>query len=127
MKTRADIEAMSEDERQIKTAALRGWTDCGKIEGRHGRLFGKSPVQKVPLLLPDYLNSHDAMHSALQVMDKRQREQFVVCLEESDPAWCFHPKAYIGYIEHPADSIFDTFINRSAKDLNAAFLMVMMK
>ncbi len=138
---------MNDEERRIATAEVCGWTevalvpcqtqqpgDCpradttpvwkGRRPGMNWKNLKGEPVDVGPEVVPYYLNSLDAMHTALQLMNKRQKECFVACLD--DGGECPKPDSYIGYIEHPPDSIFDTFINRPARDLNLAFLTVML-
>lgn len=75
MKTREEIEAMFDEERRIRTAEIRGWTDVGVRFTSYDELgitcvLGTDPVNRMKnRRIPDCLNSLGAMHEAEVVFE----------------------------------------------------------
>lgn len=143
-----EIQKLSDEQFMIMTAELCGWTQIA-IHPWHDQLPGDpcradttlvlkgirpnskwvnlkgEPAQVGLQVVPFYPISLDAMAQALSILTKNQKECFAACLEESCEK-CSEPDSYIGYMEYPPDAIFNTFIHRSARDLNTAFLAVLL-
>lgn len=107
MKTREQIEAMSDEERRIKTAELCGWKFKKSDIWISKRWFNPDggPTESFP---PNYLNSLDAMYGAEKTIPILDRAWFVSALMEvagGEHFLCYHA---------------------TARQRNVAFLMVML-
>lgn len=137
MKTREEIEAMTDEERRIKTAELCGTMDrwvlrkrglfyCPDAKGytsdirdawilteaeanKHVYPHDK-PVTKHRAPMPDYLNSLDAMHEALKTM----------------PDELYWPNFYDTLAEVVRGYVQRDIMEATARHRNEAFLMVML-
>ncbi len=128
MKTREEIEAMSDEERRIKTAELCGWSVYnekatidymwapGHISTVVPKWINSNNDGRYAMELPDYLNSLDAMHEAERVMDDCECEYYEQSIREID--W-----EGDGYLLSPIDN---WVIHATARARNTAFLMVML-
>lgn len=81
MKTREEIEAMSDADRRIKTAELCGWKAAGEFSGTKvweipNFMF---PTTASVETLPDYLNSLDAMAEIERWLDDTTGHMSVRC------------------------------------------------
>lgn len=119
MKTREFVEAMSDEDRIIKTAELcGGWKIVPYVDVPHGRYEGCFSALKLVThigFLPDYLNSLDVMHAATKKMPPLYWDN--LCHVTRTP-WL-----KCGHFDY-AD--LSAIANATARQRNTAFLMVML-
>ncbi len=135
MKSRTDIEAMTDEERRIATAELVGWKCQEGEEPRYGGTFKQaawiSPKgsirhiawqEKTVVGLPDYLGSLDACHEAESILPE---EACVGAFVDALISVCQngHLCDRDGDYDYPA--CFG-FAHATARQRNTAFLMVLL-
>lgn len=80
--------------------------------------------------LPSYLSDLNAIRAAVITLAGRQRELYAWALfnkpEPEDIEFYRDPERYIGYLEEPADSAFETY-TASAEECAKAFLLAVGK
>jgi len=126
MKTREEIEAMSDEARAIKTHELCGFRLFKWVRGAHSYSTWLKPKEPDPdtgseyfrqrLNIPDYLNSLDAMHGAVMSISNNMRDLVNLKLEEETR----------NYFDHCETQDLDDLVNADARTRNLVFLMVML-
>lgn len=124
MKTREEIEAMSDEERRIKTAELCGWRRIYNsinyglgVNGFPAAYQGDLNSVEAREIVPDYLNSLDAMHEAERIMKDAQAYEYREALRSIAVLYHFND----GMCGCSGLEFFS-----SAHQRNCAFLMVML-